>query len=202
MHRIIFKKLSLLKHPKTMIKKLSLFVTIAILFGGLTSFSSSSSGSTSIAVKKGKITINGVAILPSWGLDLCKKALGEPDRSRDGYNKTHTYDTKCVVLFEKVSNKVATGTVSEIQAHYSVPSANDVTPKGDGYSGKLTVDKLKVTSSLTATEMKAKLKNWKVTDSYLEHSYRMASSGIYIYFQFNEAETQLVKVSIGPDKKK
>lgn len=182
-----------------MLKKLSLFLAIAIVFGGLSSFSSES-GETSIVIKKGKITINGVGITPSWSLSECKKALGEPNRVRDGYNKTHTYDTKSIVLFEKVNNKVPSGTVSEIQAHYSVPDANEVTPKGN-FTGKITIDKLKLNSSITPSEMKAKLKKWKVTDSYLEHSYRMASNGLYIYFQYNSNETQLLKVSIGPDKR-
>lgn len=184
-----------------MLKKLSLLLALTIVFGGLTSFSGSSSSDTSIVIKKGKFKINGVAILPSWGLDLCKKALGAPDRTRDGYNKTHTYDTKSIVLFEKVKDKTPSGTVSEIQAYFSVPEQNDVTPKGSGYSGSITIDGTKITSSLSATDMKAKLKKWKVTDSYLEHSYRMASKGLYIYFQYNEAETKLTKISIGPDKK-
>jgi hypothetical protein len=182
-----------------MLKRISLFLAIAIVFGGLSSFSSSS-GETSIVIKNGKFSINGVAITPNWSLSDCKKALGEPERVRDGYNKTHTYDKKSIVLFEKVSNKVPSGTVSEIQAHYSVPDPNNVTPNGN-FTGKITIDKLKLNSSVSAVEMKAKLKKWKVTDSYIEHSYRMASKGLYIYFQYNDNETQLLKISIGPDKK-
>jgi hypothetical protein len=32
-------------------------------------------------------------------------------------------------------------------------------------------------------------------------SSRLVSKGLYIYFLFNDAETQLLKISVGPDKR-
>lgn len=145
--------------------------------------------------------IDGTNVTADWSLSAFKKALGEPDRSREGYNKTHTYDNKSIVLFEKMTDKKPSGTVSEIQYHFHVSEANNVTPNGSGFSGTIKVDKLEVTRSLDAKTMLAKLKKWEKTDSYIEHSYRMASNGLYIYFQFNSSEDKLEKISVGPDKR-
>jgi len=152
-----------------------------------------------IAVKKGAIVINKVNVTKDWNLSTFQNVLGSSSRSRDGYNKTHTYDDYGFVLFEPMKDKKPSGIISEYQIYFSAPEANEVTPKGT-YSGTVLVDKLKVTASLTAATMLAKLKKWKKTDSYMEHSYRMANSGLYIYFQFNDSDSQLIKMSIGPDK--
>lgn len=158
-------------------------------------------GKDSLSVKKGTITINGVKFTPGWDLSTATMALGVPDRSRDGYNKTHTYDTKGIVLFEKMSDKTPSGKVSEIQYYVSMaPEPNNVTPKGY-CTTPIKIDKLSVTSNLSATEMMKKLKGWTKTDSYMEHNYRMASKGLYVYFLFNDSETQLIKISVGPDKR-
>lgn len=171
-----------------------------ISFAGL-SFIPAGSG-PAVVIKKGVMKIDGVNVTADWSLSSFKKALGEPDRTRDGYNKTHTYDSKNVVLFEKVVDKKPSGTVAEVQYHYHVAESNNVTPTGSTFSGTLKVDKLVVTRDLSSKTMLSKLKNWEKTDSYIEHSYRMASKGLYIYFQFNESEDKLEKVSVGPDKKK
>lgn len=155
---------------------------------------------TSIKVKKGTLTINSKKFPFPWTVAELKNSLGEPTRTRDGYNKTHTYDDMGIVLFEPMSNKVPSGNISELQVYFSTPDPSEVTPKGL-YSQVAQVDKLKVTADLTSAKMLSTLKKWVKTDSYMEHSYRMASSGMYIYFQFNDAETQLIKMSIGPDKK-
>lgn len=165
----------------------------------LSSFSSSNSGII-VKSKKTSITIDGKKVVPDWSLTMFKGALGEADRDRDGYNKTHTYDKLGIVLFEPMKDKMPSGIISEVQIYFNVPEANNVTPKGT-YNGLLKIDKMTITSALDATTMLAKLKGWKKTDSYIEHSYRMARNGFYIYFQFNDSETGLVKVSIGPDKR-
>jgi hypothetical protein len=153
-----------------------------------------------IKIKKGNVTVQGAKITPGWSLSTFKSALDEPERTRDGYNKTHTYDKFSIVLFEPVRDKKPTGQVTEFQLHFSVPDPNEVTPKGDGFKGTFKVDKLTVTENLTPDEMMKKLKGWKKTDSYIEHSYRMAYKSVYIYFQFNDSETMLIKTSIGINK--
>jgi hypothetical protein len=182
-------------------KKIILAALVGIIsFIGL-SFVPAASDPT-VVIKKGVMKINGVNVTADWSLSNFKKALGEPDRTRDGYNKTHTYDKKSIVLFEKMSDKKPSGTVSEAQFYFHVAESNNVTPDGPAFSGTIKVDKLVVSRNLSATTMLAKLKKWEKTDSYIEHSYRMASKGIYIYFQFNDSEDKLVKISVGPDKKK
>lgn len=154
-----------------------------------------------VIVKKGKVKVNGVQVVPDWTMGPALKAIGETPRKRDGYNITHTFDNLGMVLFEPHKDKVASGSFSEFQIHFFVPEANNVTPTS-GFVGKIKVDKLIVTSALTAAQMRKKLKGWKETESYLDHSYRMSSNGIYIYFQFNQDDTKLHKISIGPDKRK
>ena len=171
-----------------------------ISFAGL-SFIPAASG-PSVVIKKGVMKIDGTNVTADWSLASFKKALGEPERSREGYNKTHTYDNKSIVLFEKMSDKKPSGIVSEVQYYFHVAESNNVTPDGPAFSGKIKVDKLEVIRNLSATTMLSKLKNWEKTDSYIEHSYRMASKGLYIYFQFNDSEDKLEKISVGPDKKK
>lgn len=156
---------------------------------------------TTVIIKKGKFKVADASVTPNWKLSDVQAKIGPAERPRDGYNKTHTYDVRGIVLFEKMEDKTPSGKISEVQCYFSVPEPNNVTPKGT-FTGTLKVDKLEVTGSLTATEMLKKLKKWKKTDSYLEHSYRMASKGLYIYFQFNDDETRLVKLSCGPDLRK
>lgn len=180
-------------------KKFLALIALITITLGVSSFTAASEG-VAVKIKKGKMAINGKVVTSDWSLTGYKSVLGEPERSREGYNKTHTYDAKSIVLFEKMADKVATGTVSEAQFYYYVPEANNVTPKGQ-FSGTIKIDKLVVSRNLTSKVMLAKLKKWTKTDSYIEHSYRMASNGLYIYFQFNDAEDGLVKISVGPDKR-
>ena len=152
-------------------------------------------------VKNGKVAINKKTITPNWLLSDCKSALGEPSKTKQGYNNTHTYDDLGIVLFESAKDKVGSGIVSEIQYYFSSPpEPNSVTPNGF-FTGVVKVDKLTVTSALSATVMLNKLSKWQKTDSYMEHNYRMANSGLYIYFQFNSDETKLIKMSVGISKK-
>jgi hypothetical protein len=184
-----------------MIRKLTFPAIVVFFFALLTAFTAEKSQSGDyVTIKKGKLIINAHNVAAKWSITEAIAGLGAPERSRDGYNKTHTYDSKCVVIFEAMSAKVPTGRVTEVQFHFSIPKPNNVTPKL-GYTGAVKIDKLKVDGSLSATKMLASLKKWKKTDSFIEHSYRMASNGLYIYFQFNDAETMLEKISIGPDKK-
>jgi|GEM_PF-1077923 len=186
---------------------LSLFaipVLAAFLFNACSQGSATSTGTSSspaVKVGSGKVSINGTTVVPDWSLTGFKKVLGEADRPREGYNKTHTYDTKGIVLFEPYVDKVLTGRVSEVQYYFGVPEPNNVTPKGT-FSGTIMVDKLKVSSTLTPSVMRSKLKGWTESDSYMDHNFRMANSGLYIYFQFSDDEKSLLKISIGPDKAK
>lgn len=174
------------------------FVAAVALFVS-SGFSPNESGN-SIIVKKGKFTINNVNVTPAWNLAPILAVLGEDARKRDGYNTTYTYDNKGMVAFEPMKDKKQTGLISEFQTYFSIPEPNNVTPS-KGFVGTIKIDKLVVTAALTPAVMMKKLKGWNKTDSYLSHSYRMASKGLYIYFQFNDDETSLVKISIGPDKR-
>jgi hypothetical protein len=81
-----------------------------------------------------------------------------------------------------------------------MPEANNVVPK-NGFTGKLAIENLRVTSSTSIATIKEKLKGYKDTESYMEHSYRLTKDGLYIYFLYDKTDTQLVKVSVGQDKR-
>jgi hypothetical protein len=158
-------------------------------------------GDVSVSVKSGAVNLgkkNNVA--DDWSVQDGVSYLGSGARVRDGYNKTHTYDNMGVVLFESMVDKKPSGKIAEMQIHFSIPESNEVVPK-KGFTGKLTIEKLVITSSTTLETLKKKLKGYTETDSYLEHSHRLAKNGVYFYFQFDKTDTQLVKVSFGQDKR-
>ena len=158
-------------------------------------------GDVSVTIKSGEINLgkkNNLA--DDWNVQDGIKYLGNGARVRDGYNKTYTYDDMGVVLFESLVEKVPSGKISEVQVHFSMPEANNVVPK-NGFTGKLAIENLRVTSSTSIATIKEKLKDYKDTESYTEHSYRLAKDGLYIYFMYDKTDTQLVKVSVGQDKR-
>lgn len=151
-------------------------------------------------IKKGKFTINQVHVNANWNLTDFKTAVTGTCREKIGYNKTHTYDDKGIVIFESANNKVPSGIVSEIQFYLQAATeTNDVVPKGI-YTDELKIDKLVINKNVSSQKMLKSLKKWSKKDSYMENSYRMSKSGIYVYFQFNKEENTLIKVSIGKDK--
>lgn len=187
-------------------KKLFL-IPFAFLFFLLSSFNAVTPSEMNVTVKKGKLVINTVSMVQdkatmNWPLTTCEKALGSADRSRDGYNYTHTYDDLSVVLFEPKSGEKGSGNVSEIQFYFSFPDDPPSLAPKNAYKGKMKIGKLNVQTNMTSAQMRKGLKGWKETDSYSEHNFRMSQNGLYVYFLFNDSETKLIKVSIGPDKRK
>ena len=159
-------------------------------------------GDINVSVKSGEINLgkkNNIA--DDWSVQDGLSYLGAGVRPRDGYNKTHTYDKMGVVLFESMVDKKPSGKIAEMQIHFSMPESNEVVPK-TGFTGKFTVEKLSITSSTSLETIKKKLKGYTETESYLEHSHRLAKDGIYFYFQFDKTDSQLVKVSFGKDMRK
>jgi hypothetical protein len=181
-------------------KSISVLLIAACSFS-LLSFVSPASSGPAIVVKKGTFSIDKKAVNVDWALSNFKAALGEPDRAGGTYNKVHVYDKKCISVFEGYNNTEPSGIVKEMKIFYKVVDEGEYVPTGDGFTGTIKVDKLLLTKDLTPDVMKTKLKKWKETDSFMDHCFRMSDGRLYIYFQFNESETELVKVSIGPEKK-
>ena len=158
-------------------------------------------GDVYVLIKNGEVNLgknNNIA--DDWKIQDGLDYLGSGARARDGYNKTYTYDNMGVVLFESLVEKIPSGKISEVQVHFSMPEANNVVPK-NGFTGKLAIENLRITSTTSLATIKEKLKGYKDTDSYMEHSYRLAKDGLYIYFMYDKTDTQLVKVSVGQDKR-
>jgi hypothetical protein len=56
-----------------------------------------------------------------------------------------------------------------------------------------------ISASITPDALKDQLKDYVESESYMPHNFRLAYKGIYLYFLFNDAETALLKVSVGKD---
>lgn len=183
-------------------KRLPLLLSGILFFILTASLVSDSTGLKTLTVKKGVFTVNGVQVNDDWKIKEILSTLGTPSRTNDGYNKTHTYDDCGTVLFEKkLEDGTPSGNLLEFQVYFSKAETNNVVPTGV-YSGTVKIDKLTVSKDLTAATMLKKLKKWTKTDSYMEHNYRMAYKELYVYFQFDDSETSLTKISVGPNKRK
>jgi hypothetical protein len=175
---------------------------ILLIFSGIISQAQPAPEKITVVIKDGTFLINKTEVSAAWRQDAVSVDLGINDRRRAGMNITHTYDDFGIVLFEKTGdNKVASGILSEIQFYIAAGDTNAVSPKGF-YIGKMKIEKLKISSNLSWQEVKEKLKAYSLSESYIAHNYRLAKNGLYIYFQFNKEETQLLKISVGKDLKK
>jgi hypothetical protein len=162
------------------------------------SFAQGETGKFNGSINSGKLTLNDIAITNDWKITSLVKSIGAAERIKDGYNKTHTYDNYGIVLFEKQTGGASTDTLSEIQFYFSDMERNSVTPEGY-YSGNFKVENLKISKELTARQVRDKLKGYTESESYLPHNYRFANKGLYIYFQFDDEDSRLQKMSIGRD---
>jgi hypothetical protein len=179
-------------------KLITPFFTLSLL----TLFNSSILAQPIFGIRKGHVGINTRFVTPNWALSSFSYQMGKADRTFDGYNKNHIYDQQGIVVFEEKRENRPSGRVLEFQLYFSTPAeATDVTPKGL-YTGHFKVDKLKLSSKLTATTVQKSLKNWTKSNSYLKDAFRYARMGTYVYFEFDPSHTRLIKVSIGPDKRK
>lgn len=156
-----------------------------------------------IGVSKGVLKINNAKLKDApWSLSLVTGSIGTAERIKDGYNTTHTYDKAGIVLFEPTADERRSGRVAEVQIYFWNHNENERSPN-ESTKVAVTLDKLKVTpdNELTLAKVRKKLKGWEESDSYMDHVYRFERKGIYVYVKFNDAETKIVKLSIGPAKK-
>ncbi|MGG9962964.1 hypothetical protein [Ferruginibacter sp. SUN106] len=176
-----------------------LLSTILFLFTVTAIFAQPAADKISVIIKAGKFTINKAVISEGWRKDVASVTLGMAERKRPGYNTTYTYDNLGIVLFEKNDDKLPSGILSEVQFYISAGDTNAVSPKGF-FAGKMEVEKVKISSNLDWKTLREKLKDYTSSESYMEHNFRLAYKGIYIYFKYNNEETVLQKMSIGVDK--
>lgn len=154
----------------------------------------------SVKVKNGKFSINSVNVSQTWKSASLLNSLGPTYKVFIGANKVYTYSDLGIVVFESKDKEEGSGYISEIQFYLQLPEANSVTPTSP-YTGNITIEKLAVINVLSWEQVKDKLKKYRHTQSVLSNNYRLAYKGLYMYFQFNETETQLIKLSIGKDER-
>jgi hypothetical protein len=133
-----------------------------------------------------------------------KNTLGEADRTIDfTESKTHTYDNKGIIFWEKIQDKKPSGKVTEVQINYVLSDMGQKTPSGT-FSGSLSIEKIIVNKAISVADLKNALKKWTggAADNIVQkHIFRYSNGTVYIWFQFNNEETELQWLSIGPDKK-
>lgn len=178
-------------------KRLSLLLSACLAF--FVTMAQPAAEKLSATIKAGKFSMNKTTIAPGWKVAPLAKYLGNGARLRNGVNKTHSYDDLGVVIFEKMADSKPSGNVAEFQFYLSAGETNQVTPSAL-YVGKLSIEGVNITRDFSSDEMRERLTKYEESKSYMDHNFRLAYKGIYIYFQFDEDETRLIKVSVGPDK--
>lgn len=155
-----------------------------------------------IAVRNGKFSINKTDVTPDWQVLNPVKVLGLPSRSKDGINKTHTYNDHGIVLFEAMEENAPSGRMSEFQVYMSEPVEKNTIMPDSYFKGKFIIEKLTLTTETTISQLRAALPGYRESDSYMDHNFRLSKDGIYLYFLYDADEQRLIKVSIGKDKRK
>ncbi|MCA6363268.1 MAG: hypothetical protein IM638_09530 [Bacteroidetes bacterium] len=182
-------------------KKIPQLLALGIFCITLLSFAAGTGGSTTAGVSKKGFSINKILVSSNWQIAPLLNELGAPDSVFVGFNKLHIYKKKGIVIFEKKNGEKPSGTVSEVQFFLDRNVDDNIYNLSDNYTGALKAGKLNLIPGLSGSVAKAKLKKWKISDSYAENSYRFANYGVYLYLMFNKEETRLMKVSIGKDTK-
>lgn len=173
-----------------------------LAFSGFALQAQVSASSLKVEVKNGEVFINKVSLSKTWSLKNMINLLGNQARERSGHNRTYSYDDYGFVLFEPSPNKEPSGNISEFQTYFSEPaSPSEVAPRGY-FKGSFIIDGVTITKSSDINSLRVDLNQYSESNSYLDHSYRLAYKGLYFYLQFNDSETRLIKVSIGKDTRK
>ncbi|MCU0435766.1 MAG: hypothetical protein MUC87_20065 [Bacteroidia bacterium] len=182
-------------------KKLTRLLALGLFCVTLLSLAPGTGNVQSASISKKGFIYNKIKVSSNWAIAPLLAEMGVPDSVFSGFNKLHIYKKKGMVIFEKMINKNPSGTISEVQFYFDRNSAENLYNLSGNYDGALKTGKLKLQHNLTITEAKAKLKKWKLSDSYTPHSYRFSAYGVYMYLAFDESETHLVKVSVGKDSR-
>ncbi|UEG49532.1 hypothetical protein LK994_12900 [Ferruginibacter lapsinanis] len=153
-----------------------------------------------ISISKKGFFINKVKISESWQLSDFKKGLGEADHITDKasyVNRVHYYENKGIIFWEPVSDS---GKIIEIQLFLSLSKGvNDTYNKTKKiFPGVTTVDKLKLSNSITANDIKNALKTWTQVKCYFTNGYKYSNGIVAINFIFNAEETKLLSLDMSP----
>lgn len=171
---------------KRLLLLLSLFVSAAT-FG--------QSGELKFKLDKNGFALNGKKIPAGWSIETFTSIIGSDARSRDGHNRTHSYDRSGVVLFEPKKEDEYSGRVSELQIYFRNIDPNEVSPK-NVFTGSFKIDKLSLSKDVDLATVRKELKGFEESESYLGNSVRLARGDYYFYFHFDEYD-KLAKLSVG-----
>ncbi|MGG9972025.1 hypothetical protein ACQ33O_09555 [Ferruginibacter sp. SUN002] len=155
-----------------------------------------------INISKKGMFIDNVKISLDWKVSDFKKGLGKADHMKSGatwVNRVHYYEKKGIIFWEPTSDS---GKVIEMQIFYSdKQGANDSYNKTKRlFSGTITVDNLKLSTSLSATEVANALESWTIEKCYFTNGYKYSNGIVQINFVFNPDETELLWIDMLPVK--
>jgi hypothetical protein len=182
-------------------KKIVLLVFLSITFLPY-GYTQKSKSKILVSVNAGEVKVGTIVMDTVWQADAITAQLNKLSTSAvaTGYNITHTYDSLGIVLFEKTnSDKTPSGIVTEMQFYLSLTDTTGIAANGV-FTGILEIEKKRVTSNEPFAAIKKRLSKYKMENSYTEHTYRLAYKGVYIYFTYNNADTKLLKISIGKER--
>ena len=105
-----------------------------------------------------------------------------------------------IVLFVKAKDEIALEEMVTMEFIFLKKDISSITPQ-ELHHGSLMIENLKIDAGLTLATLRSSLSMYEVRNAYQPHNYRLFYKGINIFFEFNEEETNLMDVSIGPDNK-
>lgn len=153
-----------------------------------------------IIISKKGFLIDEVNIHPYWRFSDLKEKLGNSFRDFTGLvNLTHVYDSIGIVIYEHYeNNKAPSGQINEVQVYWQLSDKDETKPK-EVFTGDITFNKLKLNRSVSYKSLRKNMKGWRKVDTYSAHTYRYSNGFIYLFFSFNESETELQRISIGSE---
>ncbi|MEP6674641.1 MAG: hypothetical protein ABJA78_05785 [Ferruginibacter sp.] len=175
-------------------------LSIIIFFCNVTAVSAQyASAKPMVIVKEGNFSINNITVSDQWPFDPLKELFHSAGRHKGGLNVRHIYDSLGIVLLEERNDTTPSGTISEAHIYFQLKKDNDVTPS-HVFTGSFKVENMEVSSKLSKADISSQLKDYTEAPHYIPHTFRFSYKGIYLYFHFNNTDTQVTEVSIGPDK--
>jgi hypothetical protein len=151
-----------------------------------------------LKIESGKFFMNGVQ-LDNWQVAPVVDILGSNARVQKKSNNIHVYDSAGLSLYEEIIDDKPNDRLVEIHVFFDPAKTKWEKPSAQKYAGKFTIDGFAITPKLGYVQLKAREKNVTLTKSYKPHSYFFKKDGLTYFFDFNDAETGLVRVSVGKE---
>jgi len=174
-------------------KKIVFILLSALSFGAAVA---QKSQAVNLKIESGKFFMNEVP-LDSWKVAPVVEILGNNARVQKKSNTIHVYDSAGLSLYEEIIDDKPNDRLVEIHVFFDPAKTKWEKAGAEKFSGKFTIDGFPVTPKLGYAQLKTQEKEVTITKSYKPHSYFFKKDGLTYFFDFNDAENGLVRVSVG-----